>query len=242
MKIENISFNHYINMLNQGVYYTFVRYGDGEWNAIRSIKKTLKKPCNCDKHQYFKGLGIKLKETLQKPIRDNQYFYGFQTLTDLTQRSDVISFCDENMTGIQLHNADIFHIKNEAGELLPLIEALRKKHVCIVGPKWLRDLGQRYVFSPMGFIEIPEINCYLQAEQIKRKILEYAKWSSEKDVVYAFSASMATECMIYDLWPMLGKQNWLIDFGSLWDVYAGKYTRKYHSRISKETINKNINR
>jgi len=42
------------------------------------------------------------------------------------------------------------------------------------------------------------------------------------------------------LWPEMGEHSWLIDFGSLWDVYCGKRSRRYHKRMGKGVIRENL--
>ena len=234
MKIQKEPLSFYVDLLASGKHYTFARYGDGEWNAIKG-----KRGCNCDKHEYFPALGKGLKHTLLRPIRDERYLYALQTQTDLTHRGDVQTFFREHLDGVKVYDSDVFHAASEAGELYPLVSQLNRMHNCIVGPKSLRCLsGAGLLYQ--GFIEIQPTNCFHQRDYIRDKILKYSQLVSSRDVVYCFSASMLTEILTYELWPTLGKTNWLIDFGSLWDVYAGTKTRKYHSRIPPETIKKNV--
>ena len=77
-------------------------------------------------------------------------------------------------------------------------------------------------------------------DEIRAEILEYGKGKSGK--VYAFSASMMANVLINDLHPVLGQDNWLIDFGSLWDVYVSVQSRSVYKKLDWEPlIQKNLN-
>jgi hypothetical protein len=47
---------------------------------------------------------------------------------------------------------------------------------------------------------------------------------------------MAANVLIHDLHPELGERNWLIDIGSVWDVYAGVLSRGYFERMAREDL------
>ena len=231
MKIPKGSLNFIVDKLKSGQHFSFARYGDGEWNAIKG-----KRGCNCDKHDYFPEMGKRLKQTIVNPINDPNYIYGWQTETDLLNRGDVQDTIRNNLSGATLYDADIFHRASEAGELFPLIEQLRKMRKVMIGPTRLS------VQCPLvwyQYIKIPDKNCYESIDRIKQSVIDTHKIFS-KETVYCFSASMATEILMYDLWPILGKDNWMIDFGSLWEPYIGNTNRHYHERMSRETINKNL--
>jgi hypothetical protein len=223
------------NRMKKGNKFTFSRYGDGEWNAIRG-----RKGCNCDKHEYFPRMGKLLRNSLAQP-RGGNFMYAAQTQTDLTRRGDFISFYEKEMKpkNIAFWDSDVFHVASERGELNPIIKQLRTMHCCVIGPNHLRDLRLK-TFVYQGFVEIPPVNCFQEISHIEERIKKYQEVVRDSEVVYCFSASMPAKIMIWDLWPLLGEKNWLIDFGSLWDVYVGKNSRKYHARVSQEIIAKNM--
>ena len=231
MRISKGSLGYIVNKLKAGQHFSFARYGDGEWKAIRG-----KKGCNCDKHEYFPEMGKRLKQTIEKPINDPNYIYGWQTQSEILKQGDTQDTIRRYLSGAVLYVADVFHLASEAGELYPLIEQLRNMKLSIIGPK---RLVNTIPFPIMCTAEVPDKNCYESIESIKLKILD-CHCRYQKDIVYCFSASMATEILMYDLWPILGKNNWMIDFGSLWEPYIGNINRHYHERMSRETINKNL--
>ncbi|EFK96510.1 hypothetical protein LDC_1463 [sediment metagenome] len=216
IRLENPPLSSYVEKLERGESFSFSRFGDGEWNAI------LGRPGeNCDGHEFFPELGQRLRETLINPL---PYIYALQQLAIGQDGIAIARFCHKNRIVRTWPNADVFHHASEEGRLLPLVSQLRKMDVVIVGPQHLRKISQR-VFKYIHFIEIPSRNCFLSAEKIKSDILAVAQNNSK--VVYALSASMTANVLIHDLFPVLGSDNWMIDFGSVWDVYVGAPSRGY---------------
>jgi hypothetical protein len=124
------------------------------------------------------------------------------------------------------HNSDVFHYANRDGLLNPFIRQLRGKDVVVVGPPYLRALRDT-AFKYAEFIEIPLKNCFLDARRIQEKIVSWGH--ARSGVVYSFSASMAANVMIHELFPVLGGKNWLLDLGALWDVYVGVKSRTFYT-------------
>ena len=50
--------------------------------------------------------------------------------------------------------------------------------------------------------------------------------------VFGFSASMATNVMIDELYPIVGDKCWMIDFGSIWDPFIGNMIRSHHLKYT----------
>ncbi len=230
--IRNYRLEYYVSKFNSGRPFSFARYGDGEWNAMLNVEGA-----NCDGHAYFPELGEDLRKTL---FFKGAYYYGLQPRAIRSMRKQLQVFLTAHHLSVQWHNADVFHDANVHGKLFPLIAALRSRDVVMIGPSHLRALGER-VFSFKEFIEIPLRNCYLAKEEIQKRILEIA--AKRKATVYAFSASMTTKTLIHALFPIIGKTNWMIDFGSLWDIYVGVKSRNvYSKRDWTSRIEKNLNR
>lgn len=77
------------------------------------------------------------------------------------------------------------------------------------------------------FIAIPRKNCYLR----KGLILRAAQQAIlEGATVVGFSAGMTSNVLIDILWRDYGDRVALIDFGSVFDPYAGVYSRSYMRR------------
>lgn len=220
--IHDRSLKFYVDRINNNKPFNFLRYGDGEFlNIIKPELKSINAEMD-----YFPEAGIELKKTLDKSKESYNTFYGLQSLANRTMSEHIPDNFD-------WHNADVFHYASRDGKLFPLIEALKIRPVVFVGPKYLRKISD--VIPYTYFIEIPDRNCYLKKEEIKKKILQiykdYKMYDHVFPLVFSFSCSIAAEIIIYDLISKM-KAAFLIDFGSLWDPFVGHKCRSYHSKVN----------
>ncbi|MBA7684682.1 hypothetical protein ES703_93088 [subsurface metagenome] len=111
--------------------------------------------------------------------------------------------------------------------------------VVVVGPNFLRGIAGR-VFNYCAFVEIPGKNCYSDKDRIMSDILNIHQKSSE-NIVYSFCCGPLAEPLILELHEKMPK-NFLIDFGSLWDVFCGSRSRKYtkSKAYTQEILNQNL--
>jgi hypothetical protein len=217
--IKRYSLGWYVDMLKAGRPFSFARYGDGEWSALLGRQGK-----NCDGHDYFPALGEELRQALLHPL---PYCYAMQPRAIKTEGREICDFLSKNHIRIPWHDSDVFHTANGAGRLYPLVQQLRSMKVVLVGPPYLRQVRPA-VFEYARFIEVPASNCYEKKDAVRQQILSYA--SSSAPAVIAFSASMMANVIIHELFPVLGPAHWLLDFGSLWDVYAGVQSRLYFNK------------
>jgi hypothetical protein len=123
------------------------------------------------------------------------------------------------------------------GTLYPLIEQLRKMELIIVGPPWLE--GLKKVFPSMKFVYVRPKNCFTTYQDMRSGIVGALK-TCKAPVVVSFSAGPTTKVLIDSLHDEVGDGCYLIDFGSLWDIYVGKQSRSYHKRVTPEVIRRNL--
>lgn len=208
--------------------YSFSRYGDGEWKAI------FREPgSNCDNHQYFPKMGAMLEESVCNPIPDDKFIYSLQGLANRTQNFEI-----DEMVGhlpITWYNSDVFHKAFAHGMMGHMVNALRTKKVCLVGPEYLSHRKLRFLRTG-GMVVIPEVDCFLDIDRIHDEILVI----QDRFDILAFSASMMTNVSIYELFSHLGQEKWMIDFGSVWDPCVGKNSRTVHKTYSKDLIEGNL--
>jgi hypothetical protein len=216
----------YVRRLAAGAPFSFARYGDGEWNAVFGVAGQ-----NSDGHRYFPDMGERLRESLVHP---GAYFHGIRLNVPFREARRIADFVRRNRIRIPWYDAGVFHRANLAGALFPLVRQLRAMPVVVVGPAFLRQLETR-LFPVAHFVEIPLHDCWLARDRIVAEVTAYAA-RRPHGVVYSFSASMAANVLIHDLHPRLGERNWLIDIGSVWDVYAGVLSRGYFERMSRDVV------
>jgi hypothetical protein len=229
IRLDIVNLDFYVSKLNADEPFSFSRFGDGEWSAILG-----KSGANCDGHEYFPDMAQRLRNAV---IHSSDYFYAIQNFAIKNMGSQIYSFIKKNKIGLKWYNSDVFHYANINGELNPLIQSLRLKNVVMIGPSYLKKISSM-LFEFKEFIVIPEKNCYTEIDRIKSDLLSFGKGKS--GYVYALSASMAANCIIDDCYTELGKKNWMVDFGALWDVYAGVKSRSVYNRDGwEEKIKKN---
>jgi hypothetical protein len=99
-----------------------------------------------------------------------------------------------------------------------LIALLNINHVVYIGNSDLKSLP--FVNE---FITIPKANVWNFKDSVMRKIKDTL---TDEYKVYLFSAGMASNVMIHELWKS-HPNNAYIDVGSVFDRYVGKTTRSY---------------
>jgi hypothetical protein len=209
----------YVARLKDGIPFSFSRFGDGEWSAVLGRNGK-----NCDGHDYLPELGNDLRRALLHPL---PYWYAMQGRAIKTDVREIRTFLVENNVCIEWHDSDVFHNANGTGKLYPFVQQLRTMNVVLVGPAYLRAIRST-VMEYTHFIEVPRNNCYTEKDRLFREILAYGRSSGPS--VFAFSASMTANVLIHELHPALGAAHWLLDLGSLWDVYAGVQSRLYFNK------------
>jgi hypothetical protein len=221
---RNPGFSHYVDMLEKNRPFSFARYGDGEWNAIFGEPGR-----NCDGHPYYPELGAALRATLENP---GDYIHAIQPRAVKYDSRRIHAYLASLPVPFDWHDADVFHDANKAGDLFPLVRRLREMRVVMVGPEHLRTLGDR-LFAYSDFVEVPAQNCYMAKDDLAARILAH---NDDPPTVFAVSASMAAKVLIHALHPVMGGRHWLLDFGSLWDIYAGVKSRGVYAKLDWSKI------
>lgn len=233
-ELNQLHMSSLINKMENNEYFTLSRHKDGEFYAIFEYLQIHKRRyCNCDKHIYYKDMGKALLETLVYP-RD--YIYGMQPLVFRNMIDEVSDLFDKYKIDLKWYASDIFHHAVRDGQLFPFIDYLNKMRVVIIGPERIKPIKE--LLTNVEFVTIPSKNCWLEREKIVGDILKI----SADNTVYLFSSSMPTAVFIHQLYPMIGKKSWLIDFGSIWECLLGINIRNYQKRIPKEVMDKNFER
>ena len=217
-KLNSKNLEWYINLLRNDEKFSLTRWGDGEWFCAFGIVGK-----NCDDHQYFSEMSEGLREAL---VNDKGYFKSTWPLSEsmIGDKINIIKeFCDP--LGVNLvgwYDAQIFEHAATYGKIKPMVEQLEKMNFIVVSESKKRDLPIKYT----DFIEIPLIDCFLEKESIKEQVISMCE--KYKNPVFGFSASMATNVIVDELYPVVGDKCWMIDFGSIWDPFVGNIIRSHH--------------
>lgn len=223
IRIHMTPITTYASRLRENKPFSFVRYGNGEWDGVLGTRN---RTGSGSQMLNVPGLRQDLQESLISAPRSESYLLGMQNyMRKRPEWSMVMRWLSVHAPHLVWHNADVFHWASSRVELWPLIEELRKKPLVFIGPPFLRKIACRLPY--VGFVEVRSRNCYQDKVGLRRAILE-----QPEPAVFCFSAGPTTKPLIHELFPILGEKSFLIDFGSLWDVYCGVKSRSYHKRIT----------
>ena len=123
------------------------------------------------------------------------------------------------------------------GEFYPLLSALRERKIIYVGPRYLRSLNSK-MLEYREFIEVPDTKAFESYVDIMNKVFRVA---DHGDLI-GVSMGPGAKKLIYDLHFDLKNTHTIIDFGSLFDGYVGRPSRKYMKAAQwSTTVIRNIN-
>jgi len=220
----------YVQKLQQGEPFSFVRYGDGDWNYLLKREKYSD---HKGRVLYTPELYAALTASILEPRMSN-YYLALQNHSYLKPQGFLPKIDrwlkQHKAPDINWHFATVFHRASEGGQLGPLIKALQNRPLIMIGPEWLRKL----TFATK-VIPIPSKRCWPNAALVEAQLQRIANGS-----VISFSAGPTAKVLIHRLAPILGQHSWLIDFGSLWDPYCGIKSRQYHKKLSVKTMRHNL--
>ena len=220
MKARNLPLKHYINRMVHKRYFSFVRYGDGEWKALTKDKR---------QNGRAQWISARLHNHMNRSFLDcpkSGIYFGIQA-NIMRNPGLAQKYLRQHHLKIAWVDADVFHHASRDGILFSLIRQLRKMRVVIIGPNFLRR-GCKKIAKYKQFIAVPSKNAYGSYQLI----IDGIRLAHKGDgVVYSFSTGPTSEMLIQDLFPEMPRY-YLIDFGSLWDIFCGHRSRGYHRTIN----------
>jgi len=202
------------------------RYGDGEWSVIvQNRKKCVGQSLN------LPGLQEAMVKSIVKAPCDPHYIMACHA--DQAQGNIEGWLAQNQPSWLKWYDNRTFYLASYRGQLFPFVDALRKLSVprVVVGPPHLRRLK---AFQIDQFIEIPAVDAW---NDIKRILAECKK--VEGKVLFSISAGPASSPLVWSLFQAK-PESWILDLGSLWDIYVGKKSRPYHGKMTKEIIRRNL--
>ena len=231
IKINSQGLAYYVAKLKQLEPFSFVRYGNGEWDCMfQSAKRTRSGSQDLD----IQSLRQALLFSLIGAYKDPNYYVGLQSqgfLRTCGLFEKVEAWIKREQLEHIWYAADVFHRSSKSGKLAPLIQQLHRMSVVVVGPNHLINW-----WCPSRSVRIASRDCWQRVNTIEADILKLAR---PGDVV-SFSAGPAAKVLIHRLFPKIGNEVFLLDFGSLWDVFAGIPSRNYQREMTAETLRRNL--
>ncbi len=227
MSIDNLT-----SCLNDGRKFSFVRYGDGEWNAILGENRG----ANVDGQEYSEELtrdliwSLKVAQERKWP----NYYYALNPIARICGTDRIQNFLANEGVEISWLNGDMILEASIEGRLRPFVNALRKHRMIYVGPNHLQEFIGR-VFTNSTYIPTPSSNSHSCWKGTANAIID----TIVDETVIAFSNGMATNVII----PHIRKQMdiTMIDLGSVWEGYvSGGAKRSHAKRMTPPIIKRNI--
>jgi len=232
MKVKNPGLSYYVSRIESGYPFSFVRFGDGEWTAgiLRDRNRTT---------SGSQALDIpELQKDMRRVFTNCHVARNYiPSLRPTSLKPEVETWLEGNVPkGVVWHDCRVFYLNSAHGKLFPFIDALQHLDIPIVlvGPVRLWTLRFSGLLPEAKLIVTPDVDCYVLKGQLIEQILNI-----KQPACIMFTAGPAAKVMIHQLYPVIGHHSYLLDLGSLWDVYVGHVTRKYHKTMTLETIEKN---
>lgn len=205
-----VTYKRMVEDLKDGKMFKFARYGDGEIYCMKGRQGS-----NCDNHTYFPDLGSALRQTISS---EPDYMVGIQPLSVSHLKEDVENYFGHFKT---LYNADVLHNASIEGNLKPFVSALSGRYIILVGPAHLAGF-----FHTCVHIVTPSVDCWLEFKNIREQIDFHV--DGVNNTVVLLAASMMSEVIIS---YFADYTHTFIDIGSVFDVYCGVKSRKYHLKM-----------
>lgn len=219
----------YVAAIREARPLSVARYGDGEWSAIVRDRQTC-----IEQRLDLPGMREALMQSITRAPRDPAYWLACHPNQP---RGNIEAWLRENQPA-WLHWLDnrTFYRASMHGELFPFVDALRTMSapLVIIGPAHLRKLSA--VLPVAGFIEIPPVNAWFEMAAI----LEACEAWRGIPTCFSISAGPTSSPLVWRLFARGFGDGWLLDVGSLWDVYCGVKSRSYHNRINAERLWRNL--
>ena len=224
MNLHKKTADEYIEMMKNGEVFSSSRFGDGEWLCISGARGH-----NCDFHNYTP----ELQQGLIKALNNNYNYFHQRwdfSITQVANNKRIIvdninKHCPDDM---QWYDANIWIELLQSKQIHKLIEQLNNMNAIFIGNESLKTVPINY----KEYITIPKVNCFSERNVIKSKVLQYADLYEKP--IFLFSASMASNVMIDELFSEIGDKCWMVDMGSIWEPLVGRLTRSYHRGLEWE--------
>lgn len=223
LEVNALSIDFFTSRLARRNPIAYVRYGDGEFNAILGRAGE-----NCDGHTYFPMMGQQLALTLTQP-RHGNYMYGIGPKAARADalRDAVGAWLEVNAQSVVWNTSEVFLHASLEGTFLPLMDGLRKRKVLWLAPQHMTHFLQH---EPSWLHwTAPSKNAWLAKDELRAALV----WQLSQHPLDAvvFCAGMVSKILIWELFPQWGRKVHLWDMGSVFDMYCGVDSRSYARRM-----------
>jgi hypothetical protein len=211
----------YSQMIRTRVHFAQANYGDGEFGCLLG-----KKGRNVNGEVYEPELAEALRRTLLEPAG---HWCGYNPGRKLEE--EAYRWLMLNDIEVPWVWKETLSAANVNGQMGPFFLAANTRRIVVVGPEHLARIPYE-LFKSFLHIRVPDATAWKETDRIAEEVFQRA----ERDDLILFAAGMATNLLIWRLWPNVEGNVTLLDVGAILDPYAGKMTRKgYRLELFQKT-------
>jgi hypothetical protein len=217
MQLINLPTEHYLELIGNNRPFSFSRFGDGE---VLCMHNTTWLEKNCDGSHFMQDLIAPMKQ-----IFINQYPYYhclLQCSFDL-EGEWFKTFISETCPNMPFYDGEVWQKISFEGRILELVEKINLYKTCLVGPPHIKNFRHiKGLNTEISVIETPETDSFRCYHKIYDQIMSEHNNGCR---FFGFSTGYTSKILIDNLFPYIGHNSFLIDFGSVFDPYCGKLSR-----------------
>lgn len=211
----------YLQMLRTKTRFAISRWGDGEWMALLGHSGG-----TCDGQQFSRGLREALTAVLMaKP----PYELALGPMAIRRFAGEIERWLARRQLQFDWTSANVFAYASRDGHLSTLTGVLHHRPVVLVGPDYLSALK---LFPIRRHVIIDRRNAFAEIADVADRVQRVVRTLPDRQPpVIAISAGPAAKVLVHQVYLQCPTAT-VIDFGSVWDPYAGQITRTYHRGVS----------
>jgi len=220
MEIKKIPIDYFVERINNNEPFSFSRFGDGEIICMFNAEYF-----RSTRHRNMEWLYNCGKELKQIIINNYDYFHGFNrtNFTDARWNGKSPHRGIECLNFLEKNNTPLIYEGDWQGyPIVKITEAINKHNPVFIGGKHLSNIQYLNGITNMQLIKVDDNNAYNQKKVIIDSIMKKYNNGSR---MFCFSASVIGKIIIDELYHVIGKDAFMIDFGSLFDPYCGNLSR-----------------
>lgn len=217
----------YTRLVGSKINFAQANFGDGEWGCLLG-----KEGRNVNGEVYEPELALALRRTLLEP---SGMWAGSNPGRKL--RAEAEAWVKEHdVEGLFLWK-ETLSAANVNGQLGPFFLAARTRRVVVVGPDHMAEVPGELLGNPLH-IRVPDATAWKYADALAEEVFS----KIERDDLVLFAAGMASNLLIWRLWPKVRGNVTLLDVGAILDPYAGLFSRKGYRKpeFRKKNLERNF--
>lgn len=203
----------YAALVRDRVHFAQAAYRDGEWYCILG-----RSGGNINGERYDPELGEMLRRTLLEPVGQWCVFWWDHPTIGKAAKRGALKWLEEHRPDVRWIPDRPIGRANQEGRAAPFWAACATRRVVLVGPEHMADLD---LLPVAEHIVVPDAVAWRHVD----RTCDEVRAAVQPDDLVLFAAGMASNVMIWRLWPELRGRATLYDIGAALDPYCGVFSR-----------------